>query len=40
MAVSRILIMSTTHFGFKTVEEKDKARHVRGCLTRWRPNTM
>ena len=24
--------MSTTHFGFKTVDEKDKARHVRGVF--------
>ena len=24
--------MSTTHFGFKTVDEQDKARHVRGVF--------
>ena len=24
--------MSTTHFGFETVDEKDKARHVRGVF--------
>ncbi len=24
--------MSTTHFGFKTVDERDKARHVRGVF--------
>ena len=24
--------MSTTHFGFRTVDEKDKARHVRGVF--------
>jgi len=24
--------MSTTHFGFKTVDDKDKARHVRGVF--------
>jgi demethylmenaquinone methyltransferase/2-methoxy-6-polyprenyl-1,4-benzoquinol methylase len=24
--------MSTTHFGFKTVDEKDKAKHVRGVF--------
>ena len=24
--------MSSTHFGFKTVDEKDKARHVRGVF--------
>ena len=24
--------MSQTHFGFKTVEEKDKAEHVRGVF--------
>ena len=24
--------MSTTHFGFRTVDEKDKARHVRSVF--------
>jgi demethylmenaquinone methyltransferase / 2-methoxy-6-polyprenyl-1,4-benzoquinol methylase len=25
-------IMSSTHFGFQTVDEKDKAKHVRGVF--------
>jgi demethylmenaquinone methyltransferase/2-methoxy-6-polyprenyl-1,4-benzoquinol methylase len=27
-----ILKMSSTHFGFKTVDEKEKAKHVRGVF--------
>ena len=25
-------LMSTTHFGFQSVDEQDKARHVRGVF--------
>ena len=31
--------MSSTHFGFETVDEKDKARPCVACSILWPPNT-
>ena len=30
--IDTITNMSSTHFGFKTVDEKEKAKHVRGVF--------